>query len=161
MSAVQSPTMSSLRPFDTLRTGFALVILTTVSVSHAAEGLPGATVRPETGKPPAERQRMQEWCQANPEKCKEMQAKMKERQEQCKADPEKCKAEMQAKRDERFSLADANKDGRLTREEAQKGMPMVARRFDEIDANKDGVITKEELAAAQKARAAQRKDKSG
>ncbi len=40
------------------------------------------------------------WCKENPEKCKEVQAKMKERQAQCKADPEKCKAERQAKAEE-------------------------------------------------------------
>ena len=46
-------------------------------------------------------------------------------------------------------------------EEAEKGMPGVARRFDQIDTNKDGVVTMQELEAARKARAAQRKDKSG
>jgi len=129
----------------------ALSLAVQTGVAFAAEGAPGAA-----GMSAAERQ---EWCKANPEKCKEMQAKRKERQDACKADPEKCRAEGQAKRDERFTKADANKDGKLTREEAEKGMPGVARRFDQIDTNKDGVITKEELAAAGKARAEQRKDK--
>jgi len=115
-----------------------------------ADGMPGAP-----GKSAAERE---EWCKANPEKCREMQAKRKERQDACKADPEKCRAETQAKRDERFSSADANKDGKLTREEADKGMPGIARRFDQIDTNRDGTISKEEMAAAGKARAEQRKD---
>jgi hypothetical protein len=136
------------------------MVALSASFVRAAEGPPGATVRPEGGKPAAERANRDEWCKANPEKCREMQAKMKERQEQCKADPEKCKVEMQAREQERFSRADTNKDGKLTREEAQKSMPGVARRFDLIDANKDGFITKEELEAARKARAAQRKDKA-
>ena len=133
----------------------ATMILVVASLTQAADG------PPESGKSAAERQRRDEWCKANPEKCSAMQAKMKERQEQCKADPEKCRAEMQANRDERFKQADVNKDGKLTREEAQKGLPRVARRFDQIDTNKDGVITKEELDAAAKARDARRKDKSG
>ena len=126
-----------------------------------AADAPGAKARPESGSPAAERTRREEWCKANPEKCREVEAKMKEREAQCKADPEKCRAEMQAKSAERFKLADTNKDGRLTREEAEKGMPGVARRFDQIDTNKDGVVTMQELEAARKARAAQRKDKSG
>jgi hypothetical protein len=35
----------------------------------------------------------------------------------------------------------------LSREEAQKGMPMIARNFDAIDTNKDGQVSKEELQA--------------
>ena len=120
----------------------------------AADGLPGATVRSDTSASQAGRQaRYEEWCKANPEKCREMQA----RREQCKADPEKCRAEMQARVQERFNRADTNGDGKLTREEAQKGMPGVARHFDQIDANKDGVVTMEELQAARKARGEQRK----
>lgn len=126
--------------------------------ASAAEGLPGATVRQDGGKSAVERRaRMEERCKAEPEKCREMQARRKERHEQCKANPEKCRAEMQAKREERFKRVDANGDGRLTRDEAQKGMPMVARHFEQIDANKDGVVTMEELQAARKARAGQRK----
>ena len=108
----------------------------------------------------AERQaRREQWCKDNPEKCRELQAKAKARQEECKANPEKCRAEMQARQEDRFKAADANKDGKLTREEAQKGMPVVARNFDQIDANKDGVVTPQELEAARKARAAARAEK--
>lgn len=89
-----------------------------------------------------------EWCKANPERCRELQA----RREQCKADPEKCRAEMQARVAVRFKEADVNGDGRLSREEAQKGMPRLVRHFDRIDANHDGVVTLEELQAARKAR---------
>ena len=124
----------------------------------AAEVVPGATVRPDSGKSAADRKvRYEQWCKDNPEKCREMQA----RREQCKANPEKCRAEMKARSEERFKRADTNGDGKLTREEAQKGMPGVARHFDQIDANKDGVITKDELEAARKARSGLRKGPGG
>lgn len=101
----------------------------------------------------AERQaRQDEWCKANPQRCKEAQA----RREQCKSDPEKCRAERQSQFQERFRKADANGDGRLTRDEAQKGMPLVARHFDQIDTNKDGAVTVEELQAAGKSREGRR-----
>ncbi|OGA24659.1 MAG: hypothetical protein A3I02_01745 [Betaproteobacteria bacterium RIFCSPLOWO2_02_FULL_67_26] len=124
----------------------------------AADGLPGATVRADAARPQGERKaRLEAWCKANPEKCREMQARREARRAQCKADPEKCRAEMQARGQERFKKADANGDGSLTREEARNGMRMVARHFDQIDANKDGVVTLEELQAARKARAESRK----
>lgn len=44
-----------------------------------------------------------------------------------------------------FDAADANHDGALSREEAEKGMPILFARFDENDANKDGKITKDEV----------------
>ena len=103
--------------------------------------------------------RREQWCKNNPEKCREMKAKAEQRREQCKADPEKCRAEARARSRERFKKADANGDGRLTREEAQKGTPQLARDFDRIDANKDGVVTLEELEAARKARAGASKGK--
>lgn len=191
------------------------ILLTCAFPVLAADGLPGATVRPEAAKSQVDRKaRYEELCKADPEKCREMQARreqcradpekcraemqakrearqaqckanpekckaemqarreqwckanpeqcreMQARREQCKANPEKCRAEMQARGQERFKKADANGDGRLTREEAQKGMPMVARHFDQIDANKDGVVTMEELQAARKARSESRKGKS-
>ena len=101
----------------------------------------------------------EQWCKDNPEKCRDLEAKAKARRDECKANPERCHAEMQARQEERFRAADANKDGRLTREEAQKGMPMVSRNFDRIDANKDGVVTLQEIEAARKAHEAQRMEK--
>lgn len=47
-----------------------------------------------------------------------------------------------------FAKADTNKDGKVTRAEAQK---MHEARFAKVDANGDGVITKEEAKAAHKA----------
>ena len=46
-----------------------------------------------------------------------------------------------------FARADANNDGKLTREESAK-LPAVGSKFDELDANKDGVLSLDEFAAA-------------
>jgi len=51
---------------------------------------------------------------------------------------------------ERFKSADTNHDGKLTLEEAQAGMPMVAKNFDQIDAAKTGSVTLEQVMAAAK-----------
>jgi len=135
-------------------------IATQAVPSLASEGIPGATVRSDSGVAPADRKaRFEQWCKDNPEKCREMKAKAQQRREQCKADPEKCRAEAQARGRERFKKADANADGRISREEAQKGMPQLARDFDRIDANKDGMVTPEELEAVRKARAGASKGK--
>jgi hypothetical protein len=96
-------------------------------------------------------------CQADPEKCRaEIQARREAMRAQCQADPEKCRAEIEAHVATRFKQADANGDGGLSREEAQKAMPRAARHFDQIDANRDGIVTLEELQAARKARAGHR-----
>ena len=186
----------------TLTLASVIAILVACAVpALAADGMPGATVRSDSGKSTDERRarfeqwckdnaekcremkakaearreqcktepekcraeaqaRRDQWCKDNPEKCREMKAKAEQRREQCKADPEKCRAEMQAQSQARFKKADVNGDGKLTREEAQKGMPGVARHFDAIDTNKDGVITLEEMQAARKARSGPRKDKA-
>lgn len=119
----------------------AAVLAAQAPAALAAEGLPGAIVRPDAGKAVAERR-----------------ARMEER---CRAGPEKCQAELQARSEQRFKSVDANGDGRLTRDEAQKGMPGVARHFEQIDANQDGVVTMEELKAAHKARFEARKGRAG
>lgn len=90
-------------------------------------------------------------CAQNPEKCKEMKAKMEQRRETCKADPEKCRKEQQARADAHFKKTDADGNGSLSRAEAEKGMPRLARHFDRIDANKDGQLSPGELGAARKA----------
>ncbi len=43
-----------------------------------------------------------------------------------------------------FDRGDTNKDGRLSREEAEK-FPEIANRFDQIDANKDGFLSRDEF----------------
>ena len=49
--------------------------------------------------------------------------------------------------EEKFKVADANHDGKLTLEEAKAGMPRVAKAFDRIDVEKKGYITLEQLQA--------------
>lgn len=50
---------------------------------------------------------------------------------------EKARTELQ----KRFEAADTNKDGKLTREEAQAKMPKVYKNFDAIDASHAGTIS--------------------
>ena len=45
-----------------------------------------------------------------------------------------------------FTKADANADGKLTRDEAAK-LPAIAAKFDELDKNKDGALSVEEFSA--------------
>ena len=52
--------------------------------------------------------------------------------------------------DARFATADANKDGRLSRDEVKDSR--LASRFDALDANKDGSLSRDELAAGKPAR---------
>ena len=65
------------------------------------------------------------------------------------------KQDMRARISTRFSAADVDHDGKLTREEAAK-MPMVARNFDQIDKTKKGYVTLEDLQAFARERAAAR-----
>ncbi|SOZ19978.1 conserved exported hypothetical protein [Cupriavidus taiwanensis] len=46
---------------------------------------------------------------------------------------------------ERFKAADADHDGKLTRDEAQAGMPQVYANFDKIDAKKSGTVTERQI----------------
>ena len=55
--------------------------------------------------------------------------------------------DMAAELQKRFAAADKNGDGRLTKEEAQAGMPMVSRHFDEIDKAHAGSISLADIAA--------------
>lgn len=54
-------------------------------------------------------------------------------------------AEMQRRFDERFSAADLNGDGRLSRVEVDEKMPRIASRFAWLDENGDGVLERNEL----------------
>ncbi len=106
----------------------------------------------------AERQAMfEKHCAANPERCNAMKEKMAKRIEACKANPEKCRAERQARFEGLFKKADADGNGMISRAEAEKAMPRLARHFDLIDANKDGQITRDEIVTARKARFEQRR----
>lgn len=57
---------------------------------------------------------------------------------------------------EGFEKMDANRDGKLTLQEAKDA---AAQRFSRLDTNKDGVVTKEEAAAVQQKRQAERAEK--
>ena len=58
----------------------------------------------------------------------------------------------------RFMAADANGDGKLTRDEAKGKMPFVSKHFDEIDTAHAGTITLADIATfAQAQRAARTK----
>ena len=46
----------------------------------------------------------------------------------------------------RFATANTTHDGKLTREQAAAGMPMVAQHFDEIDTQKKGYVTLPQIA---------------
>lgn len=63
---------------------------------------------------------------------------------------------LQARLDERFKTADADQDGRLTRAEAEAGMPFVFRHFDEIDGAGAGSLSRDEIVAWMAAQAAAR-----
>ena len=45
----------------------------------------------------------------------------------------------------RFKAADLNGDGKVTREEAEKGLPRVAMAWDKVDVDRRGYITLEQL----------------
>ncbi|HTR07072.1 MAG TPA: EF-hand domain-containing protein [Paraburkholderia sp.] len=56
----------------------------------------------------------------------------------------------------RFAAANTTHDGKLTREQAQAGMPMVAQHFDEIDTQNSGFVTLAQIEDFMRARAAAR-----
>ncbi|CAG2153189.1 hypothetical protein LMG31506_04763 [Cupriavidus yeoncheonensis] len=47
----------------------------------------------------------------------------------------------------RFANANTTHDGKLTREQAAAGMPMVAKHFDQIDAQRTGYVTLAQIEA--------------
>ena len=50
-----------------------------------------------------------------------------------------------AKMREKFDAADTDHDGLISRDEAAKGLPHIAKHFDAIDANHDGKLSMQEL----------------
>ncbi|CAB3795805.1 hypothetical protein LMG27177_03968 [Paraburkholderia fynbosensis] len=52
---------------------------------------------------------------------------------------------MQQMLEARFTAANATHDGKLTKEQAQAGMPRVAAYFDEIDTTHQGYVTLEQI----------------
>jgi len=61
---------------------------------------------------------------------------------QAAADPKR-----DAELETRFKAADKDNDGCLTRQEADAGMPRIAKGFDRIDAAKKGCITLDQIKA--------------
>jgi Ca2+-binding EF-hand superfamily protein len=49
--------------------------------------------------------------------------------------------------DQRFAMADKNKDGKLTLAEAKEGMPRIASNFSRIDVQNKGYVTLAEIKA--------------
>jgi Ca2+-binding EF-hand superfamily protein len=86
-----------------------------------------------------------------------MKANFEKRRAECQANPEKCRAERTARFEQRFKGADADGNGTISRAEAEKAMPRLARHFDRVDANKDGQVTRDEIMAARKAHMERRK----
>ena len=64
--------------------------------------------------------------------------------------------ERQAKAAERFKHADSDGDGKISRAEAVKNAPRLAKKFDAIDANKDGQLTRDELRAYRETKRSQK-----
>ncbi|MDH6146963.1 MULTISPECIES: hypothetical protein [Paraburkholderia] len=52
---------------------------------------------------------------------------------------------MQQMLEARFAAANATHDGKLTKEQAEAGMPRVAAHFDEIDTTHQGYVTLEQI----------------
>ena len=50
--------------------------------------------------------------------------------------------------EKRFAAADKDADGKLTKAEADAGMPRVAKNFDRLDKDKKGYVTLDQLKAA-------------
>ena len=64
---------------------------------------------------------------------------------------------MAAEMQKRFAAADANADGKLTKDEAKGKMPFVHKHFDEIDAAHSGAVTLADIAAFARTKQAARK----
>jgi len=63
--------------------------------------------------------------------------------------------------EQRFASADADHDGRLSREEARQGMPWVEEHFDAIDTARTGFIDLAQLKAFARQQARQRQGSGG
>ena len=68
--------------------------------------------------------------------------------------------EAKAELEKKFSDADANGDGKLTRDEANGKMPRIYQSFDEIDTGKNGYVTLEQVQDFAKAKLKARRAQS-
>jgi Ca2+-binding EF-hand superfamily protein len=64
---------------------------------------------------------------------------------------EACQAQMHERHEARVKAADADKDGAISKAEAEKSLPRLARDFEAVDTDKDGKVTVAELDAARAA----------
>src|SRR5690242_14878000 len=61
--------------------------------------------------------------------------------------PTRGPAAMQARMAEMLKAADTDKDGFISKAEAEKSLPRLAQHFDDIDTNKDGLFSSDEFKA--------------
>lgn len=61
---------------------------------------------------------------------------------------EERRKQMRERMREKLQRADQNGDGSISRSEAERDLPGMARHFDQIDGNHDGILSREELSAA-------------
>lgn len=66
-------------------------------------------------------------------------------------------ARMAQELEQRFVLADRDRDGRLTRDEARAGLPWAERNFDAIDTQRTGTIDLAQVKAFARGELAQRR----
>lgn len=127
-----------------------VVILTAFSaLAHAepAYNRPPLPQESEAGMPPA-RPGLQE--RMSPERCERLRRELNDESRKAYPDHEQMelrREKMRGKMRERLRQTDQNKDGVISRADAGKDMPGLARHFDRIDTNGDGVITREEMQA--------------
>jgi hypothetical protein len=113
----------------------------TLGVLAACAMIAGAALAEDAGGPsPEKREQMRKMCHDNPEQCKAM---MKERAQKW------------------WAKVDTNKDGMVSRDEANANAPRLARDFEKVDADGNGQVTRQELEAAGKHRRAERAQAGG
>lgn len=81
--------------------------------------------------------------------------------QRCKENPDRCREMMKRRAEEWFKKVDTDGDGSISRQEAEKNAPRLAKNFDAVDTNHDGKITPDELRAARKAAEERRRSDHG
>lgn len=65
------------------------------------------------------------------------------------ADPSHTKSPVNPKFEQLFNNVDTDRDGKISRKEAQQNAPALAASFEGIDTSQDGYLSKKEIVAAQ------------
>ena len=81
--------------------------------------------------------------------------------QRCVENPNRCREMMKRRAEEWFMRADTDRDGSISRDEAEKNAPRLAKNFASMDRNHDGKITPDELRAAAKAAAERHRSDRG